>query len=134
MPLSGASLVVQGLRLHAFSAGVEGLIPGLGTKILHATQHSRKKKEMCLPHLGRKDWDEKGESRCGAHPPPALGCLCLLSWPSVVGPFSGPSCLPSAHGCRCHTQNHAVEHSELRSAVGKLSHQPVISGCHKTGL
>ena len=43
MPLSRTSLVVHWLRLYAFSAGIEGLIPGLGTKILHATQHSQKK-------------------------------------------------------------------------------------------
>ena len=33
---SGASLVVQWLRLHALSAGDMGSIPGLGTKIPHA--------------------------------------------------------------------------------------------------
>ena len=122
MPLSGTSLVVQWLRLHAFSAGADGLILGLGTEILHATQHSQKKKEMCLSHFGRKEWDEKEESRCGTHPPPALGYLQPLIWPSVVGPFSGPSCLPRAHGCHCHIQNHVAEHSDVPSAVGKLSH------------
>ena len=43
MPLSRTSLVVHWLRLYVFSAGIEGLIPGLGTKTLHATQHSQKK-------------------------------------------------------------------------------------------
>ena len=32
----GTSLMVQWLRLHASPAGVMGLIPGQGTKILHA--------------------------------------------------------------------------------------------------
>ena len=32
----GTSLVVQWLRLSAFTAGVLGSIPGQGTKILHA--------------------------------------------------------------------------------------------------
>ena len=32
----GTSLAVQWLRLHVSTAGGTGLIPGLGTKILHA--------------------------------------------------------------------------------------------------
>ena len=32
----GTSLLVQGLRLCASTAGGAGLIPGLGTKFLHA--------------------------------------------------------------------------------------------------
>ena len=39
------SLVVQCLRLHASTAGGPGLIPGWGTKILHATQYGKKKKK-----------------------------------------------------------------------------------------
>ena len=42
--LSGTSLVVQLLRLHASTAGGVGLVAGLGTKILHATQHSQEKR------------------------------------------------------------------------------------------
>ena len=40
----GTSLAVQWLRLHASNAGDAGSIPGLGTKILHTTQHGQKKK------------------------------------------------------------------------------------------
>ena len=36
------SLVVQWFRLCASTAGDVGLIPGWGTKILHATGHSQK--------------------------------------------------------------------------------------------
>ena len=32
----GTSLVAQWLRLSAFTAGVSGLIPSQGTKLLHA--------------------------------------------------------------------------------------------------
>ena len=39
------SLAVQWLRLFAFTAEHPGSIPGRGTKIPHATQHSQKKKE-----------------------------------------------------------------------------------------
>ena len=38
----GNSLVVQGLRLHASTAGGTDLIPGQGTKIPHATQCGQK--------------------------------------------------------------------------------------------
>ena len=40
----GTSLLVQGLRLCASTAGGEGLIPGLGTKFLHALWHSHKER------------------------------------------------------------------------------------------
>ena len=39
----GTFLVVQWLRLGAFNAGGTGLIPGLGTKILHDTWCGQKK-------------------------------------------------------------------------------------------
>ena len=39
------SLAVQWLRLPASNAGDVGLIPGQGTKIPHAEQHSQKKKK-----------------------------------------------------------------------------------------
>lgn len=39
---SGVFLVVQWSRLYTFTAGNTGLIPGLGIKILHAMQHSKK--------------------------------------------------------------------------------------------
>ena len=37
--------MVQGLGLHASTTEGIGLIPGLGTKILHASRRSQKKKE-----------------------------------------------------------------------------------------
>ena len=37
-----ASLVAQWLRLHTSTAGGAGSIPGRGTKISHAVQHSQK--------------------------------------------------------------------------------------------
>ena len=40
----GTSLVGQWLRLHAFSAGGVGSIPGRGTKIPHAVWPKKKKK------------------------------------------------------------------------------------------
>ena len=43
--MSGTSLVVQWLRLHASTAVGAGSIPGQGTKIPHATQHGQTKKE-----------------------------------------------------------------------------------------
>ena len=41
----GTSLVVQGLRLCASTAGGGGLIPGPATKIPHAMQSGQKKKK-----------------------------------------------------------------------------------------
>ena len=41
----GTFLAVQRLRLHTFTAGGMGLIPGWGTKIPHATRCSKKKKK-----------------------------------------------------------------------------------------
>ena len=41
----GEFLVVQWLELHASTAGDMGLIPGQGTKILHAVQRGQKKKK-----------------------------------------------------------------------------------------
>ena len=41
----GASLAVQWLRLRASTAGGTGLIPGQGTKILHAMWHGQKKQK-----------------------------------------------------------------------------------------
>ena len=38
----GTSLAVQSLRLQASIAGGVGLVPGLGTKSLHAVQCSQK--------------------------------------------------------------------------------------------
>ena len=45
MMFLGTSLAVQGLRLHASNAGGTGSIPGQGTKIPHAKQHSQKTKK-----------------------------------------------------------------------------------------
>ena len=44
---TGNSLVVQWLGLGAFTAVGLGSIPGGGTKILQAAQHSHKKKKEC---------------------------------------------------------------------------------------
>ena len=41
----GISLAVQWLGLHASTAGGTGSIPGQGTKILHASRRSQKKKK-----------------------------------------------------------------------------------------
>ena len=41
----GTSLVVQGLRLYASTAGGMGSTPGQGTKIPHVMQHGQRKKE-----------------------------------------------------------------------------------------
>ena len=41
----GTSLVVQWLRLWASNAGGSGLIPGWGTKILHAMKYDQKKEK-----------------------------------------------------------------------------------------
>ena len=38
--------MVQGLRLHSFTAGGTGLISNWETKILHATQAKKKKKKL----------------------------------------------------------------------------------------
>ena len=43
MRIWGNSLAVQGLGLHASTAGSRGQIPGQGIKIPHATQHGQKK-------------------------------------------------------------------------------------------
>ena len=40
----GTSLTVQWLKLHASTSGGAGLIPGQGTKILHAAQRGQKVK------------------------------------------------------------------------------------------
>ena len=45
---TGPSLVVQWLRLWVSTAGGQGLIPGWGTKNLHALQCNQKKKEKNL--------------------------------------------------------------------------------------
>ena len=60
----GTSLAVQWIRLCATIAGGTGLIPGWGTKILHAARYNQKKKKnlgaslvaqwlrICLPMQG----------------------------------------------------------------------------------
>ena len=45
MQKQGNSLVVQRLKLHASTAQGTGSVPGRGTKIMHAAQHSQKKKK-----------------------------------------------------------------------------------------
>ena len=47
--ISGTSLLVQCLRLHASTAGGTGSIPGQGTKILPATWQKKKKDTWLLP-------------------------------------------------------------------------------------
>ena len=44
-PPLGKSLVVQWLRFHSSTAGRMGSFPGLRNKILHAAEHSQKKKK-----------------------------------------------------------------------------------------
>ena len=55
----GNSLGVQWLGLQASTAGGPGSIPGQGTKILHAPQHSQKKKKK----LNKRD-DVKEKRSC----------------------------------------------------------------------
>ena len=42
----GTSLVVQWLKQRASTVGGAGLIPGRGTKIVHAKKKKRKEKEI----------------------------------------------------------------------------------------
>ena len=51
----GASLVVQWLELHASTAGDTDSIPGGGTKIPHAVQCGKKKRQMTGPHPWKSD-------------------------------------------------------------------------------
>ena len=53
IPEDGTSLGIQWLRLHAFTAGGVGLIPGDRTKILHAVQQKNKIKEKILFYNSR---------------------------------------------------------------------------------
>ena len=53
------SLVVQWLRLHASNAGGAGLIPGWGTKILHAVWHSQKQKRGKIENKARIPGEKK---------------------------------------------------------------------------
>ena len=51
----GTSLAIQWFRLCASTAGRADSVPGGGIKILHATQHSRKKKKklpVVVPPVG----------------------------------------------------------------------------------
>ena len=50
MCIPGTSLAVQWLRLCAPNAGGMGSIPGQGTKVRHAPQHSQKekRKKKCI--------------------------------------------------------------------------------------
>ena len=55
--VNGTSLAVQWLRLHASTARGMGLIPGQGTKILHAatgTRQSQKKKDIKMANRHMK--------------------------------------------------------------------------------
>ena len=45
MSFSETSLVLQWLRLHIFTAGSTGSIPGGRTKIPHATRHGQKEEK-----------------------------------------------------------------------------------------
>ena len=74
----GNSLVVQWLGLCAFTAGDMGLIPGRGTKILHATQRGQKI-EIKKIHL---------ESGQFAKLSLIAGCLCFSLKITSLG-FSG---------------------------------------------
>ena len=46
VPTEGTSLAVQWLRLRASNAGGAGLIPGRGTKTLHAVGCSQERKKI----------------------------------------------------------------------------------------
>ena len=60
----GDSLAVQCLGLCASTAGGMGLIPGQGTKILRAVQHSQKKnKEGRMREKEKKERETKKEKR-----------------------------------------------------------------------
>ena len=56
--------MVQWLRLHASNTGGTGLIPGWGTKILHASQFSQKKKKSQIDQQQKEP-----QSQCV--------CLCV---------------------------------------------------------
>ena len=49
--MSGISLAVQWLGLHASIAWDLGLIRGWGTKILQAVWHGQKQKEVKIKHM-----------------------------------------------------------------------------------
>ena len=51
---AGTFLAVQWLRLCTSTAGVAGLIPSQGTEILHAAQHSQKKRK--LSNISSSHW------------------------------------------------------------------------------
>ena len=68
------------------------------------------------------------------YPPPALGPLHPPSWPRVAGPFLGPSCLPSANGCRCHVRNCVAASSDALSAALKVIPFAGPLRCCQTGL
>lgn len=66
--------MVQELRLQASTAGAAGLIPGRGTRILHAMRAAKKKRES--PGVGREP---------AVSPPAAVGfCGLVLSLFLVV--------------------------------------------------
>ena len=50
----GNSLAVQWLELHAFTAEGPGSIPGWGTKIPQAAQHSQKKRKKMHRKMDRE--------------------------------------------------------------------------------
>ena len=75
---------VQGLRLYAFNVRGVGSIPGLGTKISHATALKKKKRNKL------ENWKQPDFStRAGIPPGSALRPLflaCFLSFPMALDP------------------------------------------------
>ena len=60
----GTSLMVQWLRLHASPAGVMGLIPGQGTKILHAMEGEKVDAVFCfIAFLSKGEMEWRCETR-----------------------------------------------------------------------
>ena len=70
-PLSGTSLAVQWLRLHASTAEGAGSIPGLGTKTPHVCRGREKQQQHCL--RGAVDGPQRTSH-------PTLNFLCKYIW------------------------------------------------------
>ena len=69
---SRISLAVQWLRLHTATAGGTGLIPGQGTKILHASRCGPKNKQI-RKYIHKVEWNSHG-----------LYILCYLELPVIM--------------------------------------------------
>ena len=56
--LRGISCQSSGLRLCTFNAGVMGLIPGQGTKILYITKPKKTKKDLIVEKLAQDKYSQ----------------------------------------------------------------------------